>query len=584
MSVFLILSVSFDSVLSALTSVKKTEKIGKETRYGGEKMYRAIICDDEETVRNGLKKHFDWNGHKIEIVGIFEDGIPAFEYMKTHEVDIIITDVRMIHMDGIILAQKASVLYPEVKVLFISGYADVEYLKEALKIDAVDYILKSIDLNELDGVVTKLVKQLDKERSDQNLIREMEEKLEKSMPLLRVRLLEELVREHSDQEESLEQRVHFLNLPLDSSTRYVILVMRIRHRSRRKILDPLSEKEKQEISIVVEEAFADILDNYGANVAFKENLMEYVAVLTVPDEEYEQNLLDAAEELYGEILRRTQIEISVGISEPFQGLCNIQKGYADACEAISRSYLVRQDIPVSVKKYRDDDTKSLKEQAEKEISRGILGGDVQAAKQALTHVMQYVRKIENENTRQNFMISLLLLPAQLMNNMKPENMGVYASQTCLLTVFLQCGGINEQEDMLFSLYEEITEHLKKMSSPHTNTVVECVCQIIAKRYMEQLSVTSLAEMVNLTPAYLCVLFKQAMGKTINEYLTQERMKQAKELLANSNIHLYDVCYKVGYFSPSYFSRIFKKYVGMTPREYRESRMISVNLEEEGECE
>ena len=88
--------------------------------------------------------------------------------MKTHEVDIIITDVRMIHMDGITLAQKASVLYPEVKVLFISGYADVEYLKEALKIDAVDYILKSIDLNELDGVVTKLVKQLDKERSDQD--------------------------------------------------------------------------------------------------------------------------------------------------------------------------------------------------------------------------------------------------------------------------------------------------------------------------------------------------------------------------------------------------------------------------------
>ena len=72
-------------------------------------------------------------------------------------------------------------------------------MKEALKIDAVDYILKSIDLNELDGVVTKLVKQLDKERSDQDLIREMEEKLEKSMPLLRVRLLEELVREHSDQ-------------------------------------------------------------------------------------------------------------------------------------------------------------------------------------------------------------------------------------------------------------------------------------------------------------------------------------------------------------------------------------------------
>lgn len=553
-------------------------------KYGGERMYRAIICDDEETVRNGLRKHFDWSGHKIEIAGIFEDGLPAFEYMKMHEIDIIITDVRMIHMDGITLAQQASELYPGVKVLFISGYADVEYLKGALKVDAVDYILKSIDLDELDGVITKLVKQLDKERSDRNLIREMEEKLEKSMPLLRVRLFEELIREHGNQEENLEKRVRFLNIPLDSDTRYVVLVMRIRHRSRREILDPLSEKEKQAVSISLEELFAEILDNYGAKVAFKERLMEYVAILAVPDEEYEQNLLDAAEELYEAVRKDMQMEISVGISEPFCGLVNIQKGYADAREAISRSYLIQQDIPISVKKYKDDDTKSLKEQAEKEIARGILGGDVQAAKQALSNVMQYVRKIENEDTRQNFMIALLLLPAQLMNNMKSEHMGVYASQTRLLTVFLQCGGINEQEDMLLSLYEEITEHLKKMSSPHTNTVVDCVCQIIAKRYMEQLSVTSLAEMVNLTPAYLCVLFKQAAGKTINEYLTQERMNRAKELLSNSNIHLYDVCYKVGYFSPSYFSRIFKKYVGMTPREYRESRMVSLNLKEEGERE
>ena len=84
-------------------------------------MYRAIICDDEETVRNGLKKHFDWSGHKIEIVGIFEDGIPAFEYMKTHEVDIIITDVRMIHLEGITVAQNASVVYAAVKVGVCSG-------------------------------------------------------------------------------------------------------------------------------------------------------------------------------------------------------------------------------------------------------------------------------------------------------------------------------------------------------------------------------------------------------------------------------------------------------------------------------
>ncbi|MDO5041834.1 MAG: AraC family transcriptional regulator, partial [Peptoniphilus sp.] len=136
------------------------------------------------------------------------------------------------------------------------------------------------------------------------------------------------------------------------------------------------------------------------------------------------------------------------------------------------------------------------------------------------------------------------------------------------------------EDMLVSLYEEISGNLKKMSKPHTNTIVGCVCKIIESRYMEQLSVTILAEMVNLTPAYLCVLFKQATGKTINEYLTQERLNQAKNLLTHSNIHLYDICYRVGYFSPSYFSRMFKKYVGVTPREYRENIVASAYCEEE----
>ncbi len=91
-----------------------------------------------------------------------------------------------------------------------------------------------------------------------------------------------------------------------------------------------------------------------------------------------------------------------------------------------------------------------------------------------------------------------------------------------------------------------------MSTPHTNTVIKRVREIIAAQYMEQLSVTSLAEAVYLTPSYLCVVFKQATGKTINEYITQERLNKAKEFLAQTNIHLYDVCYKVGYLSPVIF--------------------------------
>lgn len=542
-------------------------------------MYKAILCDDEEAVRNGLSRHFDWEGHGIALVGIFSDGGPALEYVKEHEVDLIITDVRMIYMDGITLAKEAVQLYPGIKTVFISGYADVSYLKDAMKIDAVDYILKSIDLDELDMVITKVVRMLNERNSERMFIQDMEEKLEKSMPLLRQRQLGELLKEKEEREEELEKSVRFLDIPLDSKTNYAVLVMRIRHKSRRQILNHLSEKEKQAFGIAVEELFSAVLNGCCRSVTFQETITEYVAIIDVSGDQYEKNLLDLAEQLYHCILNELKIEIRVGISEPFAGLRAIQKGYADACEAISKSYLVSKDAPISIKKFKDDDSKSLRERAEKEVSNAILGGDGEQVRKALSGAMLCVRESESRNVQQNFMLFLLLLPTRLMSNMKTENMGVYANQERLVLDFLQCRDLNEQEDMLASLYEEVTEHLKKMSSPHTNTVVKCVCEIIEDRYMEQLSVTGLAEMVNLTPAYLCVLFKQATGKTINEYLTLERLDHARDLLAHSNIHLYDVCYKVGYFSPSYFSRMFKKYIGVTPREYRENLMVSLRAKE-----
>lgn len=543
-------------------------------------MYKTIICDDEEAVRNGLCRHFDWSGHNIEIVGVFNDGRPALEYLKNHLVDIIITDVRMIHMDGISLAKQATELYPDIKTIFISGYADVNYLKDALKIEAVDYILKSIDLEELKSVITKVVNILDQKNSERMIIQDMERKLEKSMPLLRLRMLSELIRENEESEEELETRAHFLDIPLDSKTSYAVLVMRIRHTSRRLILNHLPEKEKQAVSLAMEEVFAEVLNTQYHSVTFKETLLEYVGIVDVSEDQYEINLLDTAELLYNEIMEKLKIKISLGISEPFTGLHMIQKGYADACEAISKSYLICKDVPISIKKFKDDDTRNLREHMEKEISDTILNGDGVGIRKLIASAITYIKENENHLSQQNFMLFLLFLPIKLMNNMKLEDMGAYADQARLVNDFLQCSCLNEQEDMLVSLYEEISGNLKKMSKPHTNTIVGCVCKIIESRYMEQLSVTILAEMVNLTPAYLCVLFKQATGKTINEYLTQERLNQAKNLLTHSNIHLYDICYRVGYFSPSYFSRMFKKYVGVTPREYRENIVASAYYEEE----
>lgn len=553
------------------TSVCETRaKARKKVRKGRENMYQAIIADDEQAVRHGLATHFDWSKHGVEIAGVFDDGAPALEFVRRNAVDLIVTDVRMSHMDGITLAKNVLALRPETKIVFVSGYADVDYLRDALKMEAVDYILKSIDINELDAVITKVVGMLEQRTSQRRAMENMAKKLEQSMPLLRQQRLSFLLQSTEESEEDIQKNVQFLGIPLNSSTHYAVLVMRLQPESKWLAMGSMPEKERMEFGLAIEEVFRGALEEYGGSVVFRDRFSEYVAILNVENDEYEENLLSAAERMQARVRAQLKLETMLGISEPFYGLRNVRAAYISAREAISRCYLVGKDVPISMRKFAEDGgVRALREQAEKEICDGIQNGDQAAVRAALERAVAGVRSLPDEDGQQNFMLFLLLLPTRLMTSLRTESMGPYASQTKLAAGFLQCNGIGEQEAMLAMLYDDLTRHLRQMSTPHTNTVVRRVREIIAARYMEQLSVAGLAEEVYLTPTYLCVLFKQATGKTINEYITQERLNRAKEFLAQTNIHLYDVCYKVGYLSPSYFSRLFKKYTGLTPGEYRE---------------
>lgn len=100
-------------------------------------------------------------------------------------------------------------------------------------------------------------------------------------------------------------------------------------------------------------------------------------------------------------------------------------------------------------------------------------------------------------------------------------------------------------------------------------IVERVKDIINKKYNTNLTINSIAQEVFIAPTYLCLIFRQETGDTLNEYLTRVRIDKAKELLMDRNIKLYDVCFAVGYVDASYFTKIFKKITGMTPSDFRE---------------
>ena len=122
------------------------------------------------------------------------------------------------------MPEKQPNLYPDISILFISGYADISYLRSALKVEAIDYILKSIDLNELASTLKRTIEKIEKLRSEKEKLEIMSHKLEMSLPLLRRQILLGILREN---DEDMLQELNILEIPLNNGISYCVIVLRL---------------------------------------------------------------------------------------------------------------------------------------------------------------------------------------------------------------------------------------------------------------------------------------------------------------------------------------------------------------------
>ena len=130
---------------------------------------RLLIADDEQYTREGLRNVFDWDALGIHEVMLARDGKDALTIARWFLPDVVITDIKMPRMDGILFARELTGFLPQCKLLFISGYMEVDYFKNALQLSAVDYVLKPIDKEQLYDAVRRAVAGIEQARSVQRL-------------------------------------------------------------------------------------------------------------------------------------------------------------------------------------------------------------------------------------------------------------------------------------------------------------------------------------------------------------------------------------------------------------------------------
>ena len=120
-------------------------------------MLQAMLCGDNEIILEGLSRQIDWEGLGICLSGTAADGQDAWNQMKDNPPDILITDIRMPYIDGLELSRLARDLNPNIVLLIISAYDDFEYARTAMHLRALDYILKPIDLDTMNRILSNAV-------------------------------------------------------------------------------------------------------------------------------------------------------------------------------------------------------------------------------------------------------------------------------------------------------------------------------------------------------------------------------------------------------------------------------------------
>jgi two-component system response regulator YesN len=175
-------------------------------------MYRLLIVDDEPVLRNGLAELIEWSTYNIQVVGTSRDGVEALELLQRTQPHIVLTDVQMPRMNGIELSHKIREISSEIQIVFISGFDELEYLRNALQVKAVDYILKPLKHTDLETVLIEVLKRLDETIEKQASKQLMEQKLSKSLSLLQTKQMQELVKNDGSEFVDWQEQLDLLEL------------------------------------------------------------------------------------------------------------------------------------------------------------------------------------------------------------------------------------------------------------------------------------------------------------------------------------------------------------------------------------
>ena len=534
-------------------------------------MLRVFLVEDETIIRETLRDTVPWAQCGYTFVGEAGDGEMALPLIQQTKPDVLITDIRMPFMDGLALSKLVLQEFPQMKVIILSGFDDFEYAQKAIGLGVERYLLKPITKSTLMTVLEEVREKIRGERAQQNYLAQFHQEAQDYEQYARRRFLERIVAGQLSVQEIYEQ-AEKLDLDLRAQAYDIALVSAM--------------PESGNVAETYSEPGARIRDGLVAHflkhpeyILFRWNLTSYAVLLLGGQEEMEaiiRRCVGKVQELYQTY--GPELNWYVAVGTPTRRLSALPGGF----EEVSRLWAYRHILPEQ--HILSADTVSLLTGTGSDhdlsgldmtkVNPAVFSGVLQSAsaQEVSSFVDEYIHSLEDALESKPF-CQYLMLSARFTATQFAEALGIgqkefLSALNCLNMVGQQISTDDLKRYLSDILLRAIELRDNVAGSQYRGQLKQAVRYIDEHYQSEDISLNRVAKEVNISPNYLSAVFSQEMGTTFVEYLTAKRMEKARELLRTSDLRSGEIAVAVGYKDSHYFSFLFKKTQGCTPRDYR----------------
>ncbi|MEK3890765.1 response regulator transcription factor [Bacillus sp. FSL K6-3431] len=553
-------------------------------------MYRLLIVDDEPVIVDSLSYLLsDSSDLELEVYSAYS-AVEAMECLNRMKFDIVLTDIRMPKMSGLELQNAIKQLWPNCKVIFLTGYNDFSYIQTAMQNGGYHYILKTDGDEEIIRTIRRAAIDIMKKSDAENMMLKTKQKLNAAIQSLQKDFIVEMINGITQDVVTLERQFQQLDIPLSADYPVYMVLGQVDEWGK---CESYSDQSLLMFAIqTITEEFITTTGYTFQSVALDRSKF---LLLVQPLQRLKQSEKEA-----DVVWIRNRVFME-GVTESVQSVCKSWYGstisFALSNGAVSWDTLGRrynglkllllsglgEGKELLLTENRSNDAEVVQNQ-----SLHMVIGKIDALK-------IFVLNGRDEDFMGTFqeLLDELKLYRQISSKLKLE---VYYSLTGLFLHVINHWDLNGMDHMDIDLMKliQIQEHdswddvtiyfqnladiiiKSKQTVQHERgyEVIQRVHHYIEANMSGDLSLTRIAENVYLNPQYLSRLYKQVTGSMLSDYLMKVRLNKAKEMLSDRQMKVHEVASALGFDSAAYFTRFFKKNTSLTPIEFRDGKRRS----------